>query len=321
MRARRTLATFLIVALFPLSALAFPFGGSIGQVIFCYNGAIFALIGPPIGGAYLWVPSTKTYAFGPPSHPGQWILGLTSLPYFCLVSISPVITVPGIAILMMGSSGPSAGARPQTTTGATTGSPLSGFDPATILNPGTGSGGTSGGTVTGSTGTVSGGNTAKVVISEVFYAIDGAHGAKPTNEWIEIYNAGTQSVDLSSWRLQDGSDSSDILPAGLTLRAGEYLVVTATSTTRALWSIPLDVQMVVLGSPIGNGLATSGDVLMLKNSAGSTVDMVSWGTNTAAFDPSITITPTGHSSARNVLSADTNSASDWVNRIVPTPGR
>lgn len=104
MRARRTLATFLLTALFPLSALAFPFGGQIGQVIFCYNGAIFALVGPPVGGAFTWHASTKTYAFGPPMRAGQWILGLTGIPNYCLVSIAPLHPVPSISIMMMGRS-------------------------------------------------------------------------------------------------------------------------------------------------------------------------------------------------------------------------
>lgn len=104
MRARRTLATFFVVAFFPLSALAFPFGGRITQVIFCYNSAIFAALSGPVGGAYIWVPSTKTYTFGPPSHAGQWLLGLTTIPYVCLVSVAPVILVPGIGIAVMGSS-------------------------------------------------------------------------------------------------------------------------------------------------------------------------------------------------------------------------
>ncbi len=104
MRARRTLATFLVVALFPLSALAFPFGGQIGQVIFCYNGAIFAIVGPPVGGAYTWHPSTKAYSFGPPMRAGQWILGLTGIPNYCLSSLSPLIYIPSISIMMMGRS-------------------------------------------------------------------------------------------------------------------------------------------------------------------------------------------------------------------------
>lgn len=104
---RAALATGVISALLlatPLVASAAPFGGQISQVIFCYNDAIWAQVGPPIGGPYVWTPSTQTYEFGPPSHSGQWLLGLASAPYYCLVSIVPIIIYTGTAISMMGSS-------------------------------------------------------------------------------------------------------------------------------------------------------------------------------------------------------------------------
>ena len=92
----------------PFTASAFPFGGQASQVINCYNQAIYANLGPPIGGPYIWTPSTKTYSFGPPSRAGQWLLGLASAPYYCIVSIIPLTIYSGTAISMMGSSGPSA---------------------------------------------------------------------------------------------------------------------------------------------------------------------------------------------------------------------
>jgi hypothetical protein len=102
---RSALATLAVATLLaPFTALAFPFGGQIGQVIFCYNDAIWASVGPPRGGDYVWTPSTVTYTFGAPSHAGQWLLGLASPPYYCLVSIEPIIVYTGIAITMMGSS-------------------------------------------------------------------------------------------------------------------------------------------------------------------------------------------------------------------------
>jgi hypothetical protein len=88
----------------PTVASAFPFGGAIGTIYFCYNNAIYARLGPPIGGPYIWTPSTQTYRFGPPMHSGQWLLGLASAPYYCVVTISPVWVEPGTAISMMGSS-------------------------------------------------------------------------------------------------------------------------------------------------------------------------------------------------------------------------
>ena len=92
----------------PAFALAFPFGGQVGIVKPCYNQAIYANLGPPRGGPYIWSTGTKTYQFGPPSHGGQWLLGLASAPYYCIISIQPVIVWPGTYITMMGSSGPSA---------------------------------------------------------------------------------------------------------------------------------------------------------------------------------------------------------------------
>jgi hypothetical protein len=95
-------ATLMLGA--PLVALAFPFGGQASIVIPCYNQAIYANLGPPRGGPYVWTPSTKTYQFGPPTHAGQWLLGLAGAPYFCVVSIQPVIVWAGTYITMMGSS-------------------------------------------------------------------------------------------------------------------------------------------------------------------------------------------------------------------------
>lgn len=94
----------IVILAIPALAFAFPFGGDASEVIPCYNSAIYALLGPPRGGPFLWTPSTKTYQFGPPRHAGQWLLGNAGPPYFCLVSILPIITYPGTDIIMMGSS-------------------------------------------------------------------------------------------------------------------------------------------------------------------------------------------------------------------------
>ena len=106
MRRLKVISTGLTiaVALFPMVTSAFPFGGQISILKPCYNNAIYANLGPPRGGPYIWTPSTKTYQFGPPSHAGQWLLGLASAPYFCIISIVPLIVWPGTHIDMMGSS-------------------------------------------------------------------------------------------------------------------------------------------------------------------------------------------------------------------------
>ena len=98
------LLSSLLALVFPVFAFAFPFGGQASMVVHCYNQAIYANLGPPRGGPYVWTPSTKTYQFGAPTHGGQWLLGLAGAPYYCIVSTQPVIVWPGTYITMMGSS-------------------------------------------------------------------------------------------------------------------------------------------------------------------------------------------------------------------------
>jgi len=87
------------------TAHAFPWGGQFQTVIPCFNSVIWVLAGPPRGGKYIWVPgATRTYDYGPPSHAGQWGLGLAAPPYFCIVSPLPLIVFPGIIMTMLGTS-------------------------------------------------------------------------------------------------------------------------------------------------------------------------------------------------------------------------
>ncbi len=101
----KILALGLSLLLTPFVALAFPFGGQANIVRPCYNQAIYVNLGPPRGGPYVWTTGTKTYQYGQPSHVGQWISGLASVPYYCIISIQLVIVWPGTYIMMMGSSG------------------------------------------------------------------------------------------------------------------------------------------------------------------------------------------------------------------------
>ncbi len=103
---RRVVATCTAAALLlPVFAYAFPFGGRASVVLPCYyNSTIYVVLGPPIGGPYVWTTTTKTYKFGAPTHAGQWLLGLAGAPYYCLYSVAPEITYDAVAIIMMGSS-------------------------------------------------------------------------------------------------------------------------------------------------------------------------------------------------------------------------
>ena len=89
----------------PSVSHAYPFGGQARIVLPCYyNSTIYASLGPPRGGEFIWTTATRTYQFGPPTHAGQWLLGLAGAPYYCLYSVAPIIVYTGDAITMMGSS-------------------------------------------------------------------------------------------------------------------------------------------------------------------------------------------------------------------------
>src|SRR3989344_8511340 len=162
-----------------------------------------------------------------------------------------------------------------------------------------------------------------VVISEVHYNVDVAHGVNTTNdnnEWVELYNGTNETVDLSGWTLTD-NDLSDALPAGTLFPSGAFLIVTATTSTSGFWpDIPEGVEVVVLGSQIGNGVAAGGDVVLLRDTGVNLIDAVSWGTNTAAFNPSVSGVAQGESIARILLTVDTDTAADWEMREIPSPG-
>lgn len=98
-------ATLLLFPVF--SYAADPFGGRATIVKACYNETIYALLSPPRGGPFVWTTATKTYQFGPPRAVGQWLLGLSGPPYYCLWSVAPITPIPAKTIIMMGSSGPS----------------------------------------------------------------------------------------------------------------------------------------------------------------------------------------------------------------------
>ena len=102
---RRILYVLAGLLLFPFLVHAFPFGGQAKVVLPCYyNQTIYAVLGLPNPGAYVWTTATKTYPFGPPKHAGQWLLGIAGRPYYCIYHVGPNIIWSATRIEMMGSS-------------------------------------------------------------------------------------------------------------------------------------------------------------------------------------------------------------------------
>ena len=160
----------------------------------------------------------------------------------------------------------------------------------------------------------------KLLITEVIYDLGDGQGTEPGNEWIELYNGTNSAINLAGYFLHDAS-STDPLPA-VSLPAGKFAVVSGSSTTQTLWSIPDDAVFILLpNTTIGNGLGNTGDYVWLESNASTTVDAISWGNNISAFNPSVPPVAEGHSLGRINLTTDTDSASDWADKPTPTPGQ
>jgi hypothetical protein len=162
-----------------------------------------------------------------------------------------------------------------------------------------------------------------VLISEVHYDLDGAHGSEPGNEWIELHNGTGVPVDVGGWKIGDSASSSaDAIPDGTVIPDGGFLFLTASSTTASFWSIPGSAVIAILPSASigGNGLGNAGDSVYLWNGA-ILVDTMSYGSTTdPVFDPTAPTVSPGHSLARTSTTTDTDTASDWADLEVPTPG-
>ena len=97
----------VVVAIVALGALAvvrnWVYVGKVVEVEQCFNkGAV--LLSLDNNQSYIWTPETTTIGSVPRS-PGGFVLGKTGLPFFCVVSMDPLVTIPGTAIESMVSSG------------------------------------------------------------------------------------------------------------------------------------------------------------------------------------------------------------------------
>ncbi len=94
-----------------------------------------------------------------------------------------------------------------------------------------------------------------------------------TNEWIELLNNGSDTVDLSGWLLRiEGKKNKDIALKNSISAGGYYLIERTDDTT--LPNIPADIV-----TPFGAGLLNSGATLVLLNAQGLEIDRVNGSDN------------------------------------------
>jgi hypothetical protein len=80
---------------------------------------------------------------------------------------------------------------------------------------------------------------AGLIISEIMYKPSGANNTTPTDEWFELFNGGTSTVDLTTIKFKDAADAS----TGITLNNGVRL--TSPTTTVASTGLAVGAYAVV----------------------------------------------------------------------------
>lgn len=116
-----------------------------------------------------------------------------------------------------------------------------------------------------------------IVINEIMYhfrADPGLAGSPPVErdeEWVELFNRGTSSIDLSDWSIDGGIDFK--FPAGTTIGVGDYLIV--AKDAGALAAKYPGIAGVILGD-FGGRLNNSRDTVRLEDTSGNPVDEVSY---------------------------------------------
>lgn len=115
---------------------------------------------------------------------------------------------------------------------------------------------------------------AQVKFNEVMYDPSGADSSR---EWIEIYNSGSSSVDLSGWKFLESASASNhglsVMSGSANLNAGSFAIIVIDSA-KFLTDWPSFTGNILKAS--FSSLNNSGSTLILKDSTGVTADQYSY---------------------------------------------
>jgi hypothetical protein len=148
-----------------------------------------------------------------------------------------------------------------------------------------------------------------VVITELQYNPPGSGGPNSATEFLELYNNGGSSVDLTGWKIQgSGFGAINFTIPAHTLSPGDYVVFSNnTSNLSSLYG--------VTGIQYTGSLLNVGMTLLLKNNSNATIDSVPYSPN--APWPTIAA---GHGVSIQLCdyNSDNSIASSWKRSITKT---
>ena len=153
----------------------------------------------------------------------------------------------------------------------------------------------------------------QMVINEINYKSGDTYDA---DDWVEIYNKGTQTADLAGWVLSDNdTDNQFVFPSGYILYPGDYLVVTRDG--KKFSAVYPSVTNFV--GDFSFGLSSSGDVVYLYDDKGNQIDRVIYGVQSPW---PVEANGTGATLELKNPSFDNEQALNWsANTVGGTPGK
>ncbi len=174
-----------------------------------------------------------------------------------------------------------------------------------------------------------------LLISEVLYD---PYGEEPGGEWIEVYNAGSDSIQLSGYKLGDAWRAGDAegmlsFPARQVIAPGQVIVIANQAAVfYAAYHFMPDYEMRESDRQVANlakytawadrsvELTNGGDEVLSLDRNDKEADGISWGSSSEAFALPVPRVSQGHSLERYPPYLDTDSSMDWRDCAHPTPG-
>lgn len=124
---------------------------------------------------------------------------------------------------------------------------------------------------------------ADVIISEIMYNPNSSEMSPILSEWIEIYNNGNSSVDISGWSIRDeDGTSTTLIPGGSFIAPGEAVVLYSDNLTPTQWNAAWGggYQIFAIGiddlGNLSNSPSSTNEILELIDDMGNTVDVVNY---------------------------------------------
>jgi hypothetical protein len=174
-----------------------------------------------------------------------------------------------------------------------------------------------------------------LLISEVY---NNPAGLDVVEEWIELYNAGGTSLDLSDYKIGDeetmaGGEGMYEFPQGASIAPGQVLILANQADDFIVrYGFQPDYELVETDPDVPNmipytawasgavNLGNISDETLVLDAGNQVIDALSWGESSWAFNPPVPAPARGSSMERRPANLDTDTAADWFEQNTPVPG-